>query len=58
MHRLLAGSSVDHTPGFEGVIRANELGRQMMASNIDLAKEYDYADSELQLSTRIHSRRH
>ncbi|KAI5453435.1 hypothetical protein NCC49_005914 [Naganishia albida] len=38
MHRILAGSSVDRTPGFEGVIRANELGRQMMGSNIELAK--------------------
>jgi hypothetical protein len=28
----------------------------MMASNIDLAKEYNYADGELQVGIRMHSR--
>ncbi|KAJ9127060.1 hypothetical protein QFC24_001293 [Naganishia onofrii] len=42
LHRLLAGPSVDPNPSFESVVRANELAKQMMASNIELAKTYDY----------------
>ena len=42
LHRLLAGSSVDRNPSFESVVRDNELAKQIMASNIELAKTYDY----------------
>jgi hypothetical protein len=42
LHRLLAGPSVDQNPSFESAVRDNELAKQIMASNIELAKTYDY----------------
>jgi hypothetical protein len=44
LHRLLAGPSVDKNPGFESVLRDNDLARQIMASNIELQKSYNYSE--------------
>lgn len=51
LHRLLAGPSVDRNPSFESVVRANDVAKQLMAANIELAKSYDLYRKSVAISS-------